>query len=75
VGAVTRRVEVLKDQCISSGRCVADAPAAFAFDADELAEPLPGAGELDRRQLLDVARNCPGEAIIVYEDDVPVALE
>jgi ferredoxin len=67
------RVEVIKDRCVSSGHCVADEPTAFGFDADELAEPLPGAAELDRRRLLDVARNCPGEAIVVYEDDVPIA--
>ena len=75
MGAVTLRVEVLKDQCISSGRCVGDVPTAFAFDDDELAEPLPGAGDTDRRRLLDAARNCPGEAIVVYEDDVAIPLE
>jgi ferredoxin len=36
------RAEVLKDRCISSGRCVGDEPSAFRFDADELVELLDG---------------------------------
>ena len=72
---MTLRVEVVEDRCISSGRCVGDAPEAFAFDDDELATPLPGAARLDRRRLVELARNCPGEAIVVYDDDVPIPLD
>jgi ferredoxin len=68
------RVEVIKDDCISSGRCVGAEPAAFAFDDDELAEPLPEAGALDRARLIQVARNCPGQAIVVHDDSGPVPL-
>ena len=74
-GRVTLRVEVVEDRCISSGRCVGDAPEAFAFDDDELATPLPGAARLDRRRLVELARNCPGEAIVVYDDDVAIPLD
>ena len=69
------RVEVIKDDCISSGRCVNAEPAAFAFDADELGEPLPDAGELERARLLQVARNCPGQAIVVHDESGPVPLD
>lgn len=61
-------VEVDKDTCISSGRCVADYPAAFAFDPDELSEPLPGAADLTDAERLDAARNCPSEAITVRDE-------
>lgn len=49
---------------MSSGRCVADLPALFRFDADELAELVPGA-ELptDVAPLLAAVRNCPAGAI------------
>lgn len=63
------RVEIDKANCISSGRCVSDEPAAFRFDDDELAEPTAEASELTRERLVRLARNCPGEAITVYEAD------
>ena len=34
------RVEVQKDLCISSGKCVSDGPKVFRFDDQELAEPI-----------------------------------
>ena len=36
------RVEVKKELCISSAKCVSDAPKIFKFDEDELAEPVTG---------------------------------
>jgi ferredoxin len=61
-------VSVDKDICISSGKCVADAPAAFRFDDDELAEPVAAEPPLDEETLFAVARNCPSGAIVVYDD-------
>jgi ferredoxin len=75
VEAVGLRVEIDKDCCISSGRCVGDEPTAFGFDEDELAEALPGVDALDQRRLVDVARNCPGQAIAVFADDVEIRIE
>jgi ferredoxin len=69
------RVEIDKDRCISSGRCVGDEPAAFGFDDDELAEPRPGVADVDRRRLVTIARNCPGQAITVFADDVEITIE
>jgi ferredoxin len=62
-------VEVDKDRCISSGKCVGDEPRGFRFDEDELAEATPRASELDDARLLRVARNCPGEAIRLFDAD------
>ncbi|WP_420638858.1 ferredoxin [Candidatus Poriferisocius sp.] len=63
------RVEIDQDECMSSGRCVADYPAAFGFDDDELATVLPTVGNLTDQQLLRAARNCPSRAINVLDTD------
>lgn len=52
---------------MSVGRCVADFPAGFAFDDDELATVLPTAADLGDRQLLRAARNCPSRAILIFD--------
>ena len=62
-------VSVDKDLCISSGRCVADAPGAFRFDDDELAEALPSASDVPDATLLAVGRTCPSGAIRVLAGD------
>lgn len=68
-GVVGYRVEIDKDACISTGRCVSDAPEGFAFDADELSEALPGVTELDGARLVRIARNCPNRAILLFDED------
>lgn len=60
-------VSIDKDVCISSGRCVADAPTAFRFDDDELAEPISEHPPLSDAALLDIARYCPSGAITVHD--------
>jgi ferredoxin len=60
-------VTVDKDACLSSGRCVADAPEAFRFDDDELAEPVEPQPRADDDLLLAVARACPSAAIAVHD--------
>jgi ferredoxin len=62
-------VSVDKDVCISSGKCVADAPSAFRFDEDELAEPVSPSPGLSDEALLAVGRNCPSGAIAVFDQD------
>ncbi len=61
-------VSIDKDVCISSGKCVADAPTAFRFDDDELAEPISPHPPLSDGALVDIARNCPSGAITVHDD-------
>ena len=63
------RIEIDQDECISSGKCVADAPRAFGFDDEDLAVALPTAGEVDDAVLLRVARNCPSHAIRLHAPD------
>ena len=63
------RVTIDQDECMSVGRCVADFPAGFGFDEDELAMVLPGVGELSDQQLLRAARNCPSRAIMAFDAD------
>ena len=57
------RVEVDKQSCLSSGRCVEAAPTAFRFDEDFLAEATDQALALGDEKLAAIARACPGLAI------------
>ena len=61
------RVTIDQDECMSVGRCVADFPAGFGFDDEELAMVLATVGELSDQQLLRAARNCPSRAIMVLD--------
>ncbi len=63
------RIEIDQDRCISSGRCVADEPSLFAFDDDELATVIGSASEHAADRLIRLARNCPGEAITLVDDE------
>ena len=46
------RVRIDTDECVSAGKCVADHPAAFGFDDEELAVVLAGASQLSDEELL-----------------------
>ncbi|MEY4373535.1 MAG: hypothetical protein RL219_2304 [Actinomycetota bacterium] len=64
------RVRVNQDECMSIGRCLADAPSVFRFNADELSEVIPGTeASLDEATAVRIARNCPNRAIIVERAD------
>ena len=64
------RVRVNQDECMSIGRCLADAPNVFRFDDNELSEVVPGQeGALDEPTAVRIARNCPNRAIIVERED------
>ena len=69
VFAMAYRVTIDQDECMSVGRCVADFPAGFGFDDDELATVLATVGELSDQQLLRAAHNCPSRAIAVFDAD------
>jgi ferredoxin len=60
-------VSIDRDACISSGNCVADSPAAFDFDDDDIAVVKEGVAALPDDRLLRVARNCPAGAIILKD--------
>lgn len=57
-----------QEMCMASGVCVADAPSAFGFNADGLAEALPGAPGLGDERLVRLARNCPAGAILLVDE-------
>lgn len=61
------RVVVDKDLCIGSASCVAIAPDLFELDDDGKAVVKDGAPLEDVIQVLDSARSCPVDAIIVYD--------
>jgi ferredoxin len=64
------RVRVNQDECMSIGRCLADAPNVFRFDDNELSEVVPGQeAALDEPTAVRIARNCPNRAIIVERED------
>jgi ferredoxin len=63
------RIRVDPQSCQSSGRCLAAAPEAFAFDAERLATPTSAAAELPRERALEIARACPALAIELFEAD------
>jgi len=62
-------VRIDKDLCVSAGKCVADEPTVFAFDADELAEVRADAAVLSNEALVRLARQCPGRAILLTDEN------
>lgn len=68
-------VTVDKDVCISSGKCVADAPRAFKFDEEEIAEVTGEQHLVADAELLEIARNCPSGAIQLFDGGAEVSLD
>lgn len=68
------RAEVDPDGCISSGKCVADAPGLFRFDGDEIARVVPDGERLPDERLVALARGCPSGALQLFDgpDEVDV---
>lgn len=64
---MSARVVVDADVCISAGRCVAERPDVVRFDADELAEVVPGAPDLPEDAAVALARGCPSGAITLVD--------
>ena len=82
------QVWVDQDLCTGDGLCVQYAPEVFEFDVDGLAYVKDDSGELQlaegsrvgvpehlRLEVIDAAKECPGECIHVRRtsDDAPVA--
>lgn len=63
------KLSINVEDCMSSGKCVADYPSAFEFDDDELAVLTEGESGLTDEQRTRVARNCPSRAILLLDDD------
>jgi ferredoxin len=69
---MTHRIVLDPDVCISSGKCVADAPQLFRFDDDEIAELVPGAPAPPDDVAVEIARGCPSGAIRVLDGDAEI---
>ena len=65
---MTFRIEIETDDCMSSGKCVADYPEVFVLDEEELAALIPNA-KLTDKEIIKVARNCPSRAILVFDEN------
>ena len=65
---MTFRIEIETEDCMSSGKCVADYPEVFALDEEELAAILPNA-KLTDKETIKVARNCTSRAILVFDEN------
>lgn len=63
------RITVDGDVCMSSGKCVADAPDLFRFDDEEISELRQDAPPVPDERLLDLARACPSGALVVRDAD------
>jgi ferredoxin len=62
------RVRVDRDLCIGVGNCVAYAPTVFELDEENKAVILDPSS-LDNNTLLEAAKSCPENAIIVEDDE------
>lgn len=62
-------VKVDRDLCIGAATCVAVAPKAFALDDQAIAIILDTAEDHDNDTLLDAAKSCPVEAVIITDED------
>ncbi|MFQ5888844.1 MAG: ferredoxin [Gemmatimonadota bacterium] len=54
--------------CVGFAECIAEAPAAFALDAEEIAV-LTTPEAVGRERLLRACAACPVDAITVYDED------
>jgi ferredoxin len=61
-------VEIDRDSCQSSGRCVAAAPEAFRLDEDHLAQRIDGSEGLSDERKRAIARDCPALAIHLFDE-------
>ena len=61
------KVKVDRDLCIGVGNCVAFAPSVFELDAENKAVVLD-VSSVDEFTLLEAAKSCPEQAIIIEDD-------
>ena len=60
--------KVDRELCVGAGACIETAPKAFGFDDEHIAVVLPEAEQEADGKLLEVARECPATAILIYDD-------
>ncbi len=62
------KIVVDREKCIGAASCIAVAPDVFELD-DENKAVVKNAKGADDQTILDAAKSCPTEAIIVYDDN------
>lgn len=60
-------IKIDEDECIGCGECAEAAPGTFEVNDDNMAEIKDPAGD-DEDTIVEAAKNCPVEAIIVTDD-------
>lgn len=62
------RIEIDHDACIGDELCAGDAPATFEMGDDDVILVKDPEGN-SPEEILEAARNCPNDAIILYDND------
>lgn len=62
------KISIIRDECIGDGACCSDAPGTFEMDDENIAILKTPVTD-DRDTILEAARNCPTEAIIVEDTE------
>jgi ferredoxin len=60
------KIKILVDECIGDSACQDDAPTTFKVNEDGIAVVLEDSTD-DRETILNAAKNCPTEAIVVED--------
>jgi ferredoxin len=62
------KITVNRDECIGDGACCNDAPDTFEMDDENIAVVKDPVGD-DRETIVEAARNCPTDAIMVEDTE------
>jgi ferredoxin len=62
------KIVVDADECTGCGLCCDEAPATFELNDDSIAEVKASPGD-DEETILNAARSCPVDAIVVTDED------
>lgn len=62
------KIEIDREACISVATCIQVAPKTFELDDEGIAIIKDANGD-DKETILQAAKSCPVNAIIVYDDD------
>ncbi len=62
------KITVDREECISDGLCADEAPATFEMDDENIAVVKDPPGD-DEETIVNAARSCPVDAIIVIDEE------
>ncbi len=64
-----KKIVIKRDLCISAGSCIAVAPEAYEFDAENIAVLKPEWTNHTDEELILSAQVCPTLAIFLYDEE------